>query len=365
MSGTITIGKYTPSSPGITICGAVMASDANSAFYISHSNAIWLQPASSGNTTTRIYIDDDNIKLSSDKGGGSPSHGSFTITSSIMSFNCNGDYFNNSFSVTSSGITLSGATTINATATTRALIPDANATYALGEGGSKGWSNIYIGNASSTYNGLRIINGTTNYNLCGINSSNTMIFGDASWTPYIYVKNTSKPSSGVVQSFTIGDNGSTTINNTHVWLYGRNDTTSRYIGSYLVYARTYGSAANVVVTNNGVLGRSTSSSKRYKHDIREFSVDEISCLYDLPLKKFKYNNDYISKDDEYYDKDLYGFIVEDLDEVLPISVQHNLDDDAEYTIPEMWNNNIIVPCLLKLIQDLNNRLKKVEEGKEN
>ena len=192
-----------------------------------------------------------------------------------------------------------------------------------------------------------------------------MIFGDASWTPYIYVKNTSRPSSGAVQSFTIGDNGSITINDTHVWLYGRNDTTSRYIGSYLVYARTYGSAANVVVTNNGVLGRSTSSSKRYKHDIREFSVDEISCLYDLPLKKFKYNNDYISKDDEYYDKDLYGFIVEDLDEVLPISVQHNLDDDAEYTIPEMWNNNIIVPCLLKLIQDLNNRLKKVEEGKEN
>ena len=341
-----------------------MASDANSAFYISHSNAIWLQPASSGNTTTRIYIDDDDIRLSSDKGGGSPSHGSFTITSSIMSFNCNGDGFNNSFSVTSSGITLSGATTINATATTRAIIPAANATYALGEEGSKGWSYIYIGNASSTYNGLRIINGTTNYNLCGINSSNTMIFGDASWAPYIYVKNTSKPSSGTVQSFTIGDNGSTTINDTHVWLYGRNDTTSRYIGSYLVYARTYGSAANVVVTNNGVLGRSTSSSKRYKHDIREFSVDEISCLYDLPLKKFKYNNDYISKDDEYYDTDLYGFIVEDQEEVLPISVQHNMDNDAEYTIPEMWNNNIIVPCLLKLIQDMNNRLKKVEEGKE-
>ena len=107
----------------------------------------------------------------------------------------------------------------------------------------------------------------------------------------------------------------------------------------------------MVVTSNGVLGRSTSSSKHYMHDIREFSVDEVSCLYDIRLKEFKYNNDYISKDDEYYAKDLYGFIVEDLDEVLPIS--------------EMWNNNIIVPCLLKLIQDLNNRLKKVEEGKEN
>ena len=284
-----------------------------------------------------------------------------TNTTGSIELIVSGDSYDSKVTLNSSGMTVTGATTLNANAKTHALVPAANATYALGEGGSKGWSNIYIGNASNTYNGLRIINGTTNYNLCGIGSSNVMIFGDPSWAPYIYVKNTSTPTSGAVQAFTIGDNGSTTLNDSHVWLFGRNDADSRYIGSYLVYARNYGSASNVVVTSNGVLGRSTSSSKRYKHDIREFSVDEVSCLYDLPLKKFKYNNDYISKDDEYYDKDLYGFIVEDLDKVLPISVQHNLDDDAEYTIPEMWNNNIIVPCLLKLIQDLNNRLKKVEE----
>ena len=250
---------------------------------------------------------------------------------------------------------------------TNMITPSDNATYSLGDYGNKmGWSNIYLGNAANTWNGLRIFVGTEARVMCGINEDGRMTFGNTASTMYYNCKSIGALSSGVDEAFRISPGAYTAnYNSSDVYLFGRRDSTSKFIGSYLVYARTYGSAANVVVTANGVLGRSTSSSKRYKHDIREFSVDEISCLYDLPLKKFKYNNDYISKDDEYYDKDLYGFIVEDLDEVLPISVQHNLDDDAEYTIPEMWNNNIIVPCLLKLIQDLNNRLKKVEEGKEN
>ena len=88
----------------------------------------------------------------------------------------------------------------------------------------------------------------------------------------------------------------------------------------------------------------------------------MSGLYDLPVKKFKYNNDYISSDDELYDKYLYGFVVEDLEDILPCAVEHVTDEDGN-TLPEMWNSDIIIPALLKLIQDLNNRVK-VLEGKE-
>ena len=90
-------------------------------------------------------------------------------------------------------------------------------------------------------------------------------------------------------------------------------------------------------------------------------IDDLKCLYDLPIKKFKYKNDYIAADDELYDKYLYGFIVEDLESILPCAVQHTNDEDGS-VIPEMWNSNIIVPSLLKLIQDLNTRLKNIEEG---
>ena len=145
-----------------------------------------------------------------------------------------------------------------------------------------------------------------------------------------------------------------------MWLFGEADATSRHIGSYLVYNRTYSSAANMYVNQNGVFGRATSSSQRYKRDIALADVDDVKGLYDLPVKKFKYKNDYLALDDELYDKYLYGFIVEDLEDVLPCAVQHKNEDGT--TLPEMWNSNIIVPSLLKLIQDLNNRLKVIEKG---
>ena len=126
--------------------------------------------------------------------------------------------------------------------------------------------------------------------------------------------------------------------------------------------RVYSSAANMVVTANGIFGRSTSSSERYENSIVEADISELSGLYDLPVKRFKYNDDYISSDDELHGKDLYGFTVEDLENILPCAVQHITGEDGA-KLPETWNSNIIVPALLKLIQDLNTRLK-VLEGKE-
>ena len=42
---------------------------------------------------------------------------------------------------------------------------------------------------------------------------------------------------------------------------------------------------------------------------------------------------------------------------MPIAVNNNQDGSAE-----KWNSNIIIPCLLGLIQDLNSRLDKIEKG---
>lgn len=133
------------------------------------------------------------------------------------------------------------------------------------------------------------------------------------------------------------------------------------VNNKITVNRTYSSAANMVVTANGTFGRSTSSSERYENSIVEADISELSGLYDLPVKRFKYNDNYIAPDDELYGKDLYGFTVEDLENILPCAVQHITGEDGA-KFPEMWNSNIIVPALLKLIQDLNNRVK-VLEGK--
>lgn len=131
------------------------------------------------------------------------------------------------------------------------------------------------------------------------------------------------------------------------------------VNNKITVNRIYSSAANTVVTADGIFGRSASSSERYENSIVEADISELSGLYDLPVKRFKYNDDYISSNDELHGKDLYGFTVEDLENILPCAVQHITGEDGA-KLPETWNSNIIVPALLKLIQDLNNRLKVLE-----
>ena len=266
--------------------------------------------------------------------------------------------YGNSISLVSNGNVDVEASWINC----RSITPSDNATYALGTYGEKGWSNIYLGKGDGKTNALHIISGSSTYTLCGVNSSGQYIFGNNAAVMYYQVKNVNETATGNAFKVTSGNN--TAANNTSsVWFFGAADATSRYIGSYLAYNRTYTSAANMVVTANGIFGRSTSSSQRYKKDISVANIDDLKGLYDLPVKKFKYKDDYIAADDELYDKTLYGFIVEDLENVLPCAVQHEKDTDGALK-PEMWNSNIIVPSLLKLIQDLNNRLKVLEKKGE-
>lgn len=240
-----------------------------------------------------------------------------------------------------------------------AIVPASNSALSLGKYNELGWSNIYLGNASETYNGLRMILSGTSLNLCGRDANGRFVFGNNSDTMFFVTKNVDTTTNGAAFKFTSGNNDAE-YNTSSVWLFGGADTTSRYIGSYLVYNRTYTNAANMYVTQNGVFGRATSSSQRYKRDIVLADINDLKGLYDLPIKKFKYKNDYLALDDELYDKYLYGFIVEDLEDILPCAVQHKNEDGT--ILPEMWNSNIIVPSLLKLIQDLNNRLKVIEEG---
>lgn len=122
------------------------------------------------------------------------------------------------------------------------------------------------------------------------------------------------------------------------------------------YEHTQSSAANIYVASNGMFFRSTSSSKRYKKDITENISTELDPkrLYEIPIKMFKYKEGYLQDNDIKNGKDTIGFIVEDLEEVYPEAVQY------EKGLPEMWNANILIPAMLKLIQEQNIRLEELE-----
>lgn len=124
---------------------------------------------------------------------------------------------------------------------------------------------------------------------------------------------------------------------------------------------TVTSAPNLMITSTGKFRRTTNtSSKRYKKDIKLVEDDILNSerLYDLQVKQFKYKEEYQpNKNDSRYEKNLIGFIAEDVEKVFPIAVDYTEDDNGN-KIVDNWNERYIIPAMLKLIQ---NQKKKIDE----
>ena len=85
-------------------------------------------------------------------------------------------------------------------------------------------------------------------------------------------------------------------------------------------------------------------------------------LYNIEVVQFKFNNDYLAKDDQRYGIDVPGFIAENIAEKYPIAADINDDGTVED-----WNDRFLIPPMLKLIQeqkqmidDLEHRLSQLE-----
>ena len=133
---------------------------------------------------------------------------------------------------------------------------------------------------------------------------------------------------------------------------------SMYIQAPDVYNRTTSTGSNVRVNSNGTLYRYSSSSMRYKKDITTKLGDELDPerLYDLKIWQYKYREGHLDKNDQRYGQDIIGFIAEDVKQKYPIAVNYNEDGQIEN-----WNVEMIVPAMLKLIQ---NQKKEIDELKE-
>ena len=158
--------------------------------------------------------------------------------------------------------------------------------------------------------------------------------------------------------YTLDVNGTAYISgNTHVgrlYLYDSTEASSKTANARL----TTGSwPARLCFVN--------SSSSRYKHDIKLIENNEINphLLYNVNVVQFKFNNDYLAKDDQRYGQDVPGFIAENIAKEYPIAADINDDGTVED-----WNERFIIPPMLKLIQeqkqmidDLERRLSQLEQ----
>jgi len=121
---------------------------------------------------------------------------------------------------------------------------------------------------------------------------------------------------------------------------------------------TTGSAANCFINStSGLIARSTASSQRYKQDIVNLiDIAELSPfkLLDLPVRAFRFKDGYLTTGDDREGMLVPGFIAEEVDAIYPVGADYNAGQ------VETWNDRIIVPALLALIQEQNKRITKLE-----
>lgn len=100
------------------------------------------------------------------------------------------------------------------------------------------------------------------------------------------------------------------------------------------------------------------SSKRYKHAFHSLSdelKEKIRKLYDIEVKSWTYNDDYLSDEDELYQTETFGLIAEDVAEVLPEAVYHNDNGDIDN-----YRDRHILNAMLVLLQEQKKQIDSLE-----
>lgn len=153
-------------------------------------------------------------------------------------------------------------------------------------------------------------------------------------------RNTIESSGGFVLSANNGNNA--------LYLVGasirlRNDT-------YLPFKATSGTIS-LVVNSSGKI-TSTSSSERYKENFTETLDEERDPrrLYNLPVEQYNYKNEY--KDIELVAGTQIGIRAENVAKYYPNACIYN--DRGQ---PESWQDRILIPAMLKLIQELHEEIE--------
>lgn len=147
--------------------------------------------------------------------------------------------------------------------------------------------------------------------------------------------------------------------------YNLNLSGASYIYCSSEFRLRFRAASGTVPLAVGTNGQitTTSSSKRYKENIIGELDDFLSPerLYDLPVVQYNYKEEY--KDIELVSGTQIGITAEDIHEHYPNACIYN-----EKGEPESWQDRIMIPAMLKLIQNqkreienLNDRLTALEK----
>ncbi len=178
-------------------------------------------------------------------------------------------------------------------------------------------------------------------------STTRFTFGDFGWkfdgdTNYVK-RNTIKTAGGFVLDANNGSNG----------LY-LNASTIFLCGNTRISLKATSGIAPLYVNTSGVIVGAT-SSERYKENITEELEERLNpkSLYVLPVVQYNYKDEF--KDKELVSGMQIGITAEDVHEHYPNACIYN-----EKGEPESWQDRIMIPAMLKLIQE---QKKEIDELK--
>lgn len=100
----------------------------------------------------------------------------------------------------------------------------------------------------------------------------------------------------------------------------------------------------------------SSSSKRYKDHVSDMTIEEAEKILNIPVIWFKYKKGYLDEADWLNGKQLPGFYAEDVYDIFPEATQLN-----EAGEPEDWNFRVMIPAMMKVIQNQNERINTLED----
>lgn len=114
---------------------------------------------------------------------------------------------------------------------------------------------------------------------------------------------------------------------------------------------------NVYASTTGALHTTTKSSRRWKHSITNFEdVFNYEDLYKLPVRSFIYNLDKMDEADPRYGVETPGFIAEEVHDTIPIAA----DMSEDKTQVDNWNDRIMIPYMVKTIQEQHKEIMNLE-----
>lgn len=116
-----------------------------------------------------------------------------------------------------------------------------------------------------------------------------------------------------------------------------------------------GSGSALYVASNYVY--KSSSAKKYKTHVRDMLLEDAQGLYNIPLVWFKYKDGMLRDENPLKGKTIPGMYADDVAQFYPPGAVYNASGEIED-----WTERAVIPAVVKLLQNHNNRLTKLEGG---